>query len=194
MPDLQQSSAKEIVKRYGSRENILRTFHISNQTLHASDPLRCILGKAPTLKVMNEAYGNGTTEEWLMYQLVDLIEFVGVNNKLTPYQLKSLCDLIVQKYGWLKVTDIELFFHRIKTGEYQRFYGSVDPQMIMQLMIRFQRERNLILAEYYEEMDRQARERSMQGAVTWEEYQATHPDARHPLEGLSLESFGKKHR
>lgn len=185
MPALQQNSAREIVERYGSRDDLMRAFHIGEQTLHASHALRCIMGKAPRLEAVNEAYGNGTAEEWLMIQMVDLCEFVGARDKLSPFQVKSFCRLFIKEYGWLKLTDVELFMHRLKTGEYGCFYGSVDPQQVMQRVPEFLRDRNLILDDYYQEEERRRREESFQNAVTWQEFHAMHPEQPDPFEELA---------
>ena len=170
------SEAAAAVERYGSRKELFTTFCVDEQMRHASVPVRCILGKAPQLMVVNEAYGRDTAEEWLLYQVVNFCEFVGARDKLSRYQLTQVCRMIVQDYGWMKLTDIELFFTMMKHGEFGRFYGAVDPLLFMQGLRQYICRRNEILAEYYEEEERQRREREMQGAVTWEQYRADHPE------------------
>lgn len=134
------------------------------------------MGHAPELETVNSTYGRETAEEWLMFQIVEFCEFVGARDKLTPYQLTQLCRLFVMEYGWLKLTDVELFFSLMKKGEFGRFYGTVDPQMFMQCVLQYLRRRNEILAEYYEEEERKRREREMQGTVTWAQFRAQYPD------------------
>ena len=172
----QRSSDADVLERYGSREALFATFHVNAQSRHASAPLRCIMGHAPELETVNSTYGRETAEEWLMFQIVEFCEFVGARDKLTPYQLTQLCRLFVMEYGWLKLTDVELFFSLMKKGEFGRFYGAVDPQMFMQCVLQYLRRRNEILAEYYEEEERKRREREMQGTVTWAQFRAQYPD------------------
>lgn len=176
MHELSRISATGTLERYGDREALLRTFHVSEQSRHAAYPMRCVTGTAPSLATVNEAYGKGTAEEWLTFQIVEFGELVGARDKLTPFQVKHLCRMILEDYAWLKLTDLELFLHHMKRGDYGRFYGTVDPQVFMQCFPMFLRDRNDILHEYYTEQERARIETEKAEAVTWEEYKAKHPD------------------
>ena len=188
MPALQQSSAQALCKRYGDRGRFLQTFGVVQQQRHASAPERCVLGTAPTLREVNEAYGQGTAEEWLLYQITDLSEFVGARDKMQPWKLKVLARNFVLDYGWLRVTDVELFMHRLKLGTYGHFYGTVDPQQLMGFMKPFMEERNAILAEAVEREERERREHLLDGCITWEEYHAMNPGQENPFEKLQKQA------
>lgn len=189
MPALRKNSeAKAAIERYGTRTALLNTFHVAEQSRHAASPERCITGAAPSLIVANEAYGEGTAEEWLMYQIVDFGEYVGARDKITTTQLRQLCQLIVQQYGWLKLTDLELFFQRMKQGTYGRFYGAFDPQQFMQCFRPFLDERNNILTRKYEREDRERREHQFEGCITIQEYRRRYPERPDPLEILNTDN------
>ena len=161
----------------------MKTFAVSEQYRHVSAPVRCVLGSAPTMNEVNAAYGVGTSEEWFLYQLIDLAECVGARDKINRWQLKQLGRSFLQDYGWMKVTDVELYMHRIKCGEYGRFYGTVDSQLILGNMKYFIQERNEIMDEVITREDRERREHMMDGTVTWDEYHEMHPDMKYnPLE------------
>ena len=107
----------------------------------AKNKERAFFGTAPTLKVLNLAYSETAAEQWLVFQLMDLCAYCGVKEKLNERQMKQLAYIIVTEYGYLKVTEILLFLHRFKAGKYGRFYGSIDPLIIMQALDDFMDER-----------------------------------------------------
>ena len=171
-------------ERYGDRGRFLQTFGVVEQQRHASAPERCVLGTAPTLREVNEAYGQGTAEEWLLYQITDLSEFVGARDKMQPWKLKVLARKFMQDFDWFRVTDVELFMHRLKLGAYGHFYGSVDPQQLMAFITPFLKERNEIIAEAVKREERERREHLFDGCVNWEDYHRMYPDRENPFEWL----------
>lgn len=129
----------------------MRTFHINRQIELTKEPERCHFQNAPTLWTVNLAYGFGTAQEWLTYQITDLSEFSGARGKITDGQLDQIVQLITDDYGFLNMAEIMLFCRRFKRGLYDKFYGSVDPIAIMQGLNEFCRERN----EAYDKRERE---------------------------------------
>lgn len=85
--------------------------------------------KAPTLGTVRRAYGDGAAAKWLEARISALAEYAGVadDRKLTDSQKIELSYILLDKIGHLKVSEIALFFHKIKRGDFGRFYGTVDP-------------------------------------------------------------------
>lgn len=54
--------------------------------------------------------------------------------------------MMLEYYGHYKLTEFMLFFQKFKKCEYGKFYGSVDPMVIMGALDTFNRER---LTAYY---------------------------------------------
>lgn len=103
---------------------------------------RAYFGTAPTLQTLRCAYHDEAATVWMLPQLYDLGEYCGVKDKLDKEQMKQLARIIVQEFGYLKVTEVMLFLHRFKAGHYGRFYGAIDPMVIvMALRHDFMRER-----------------------------------------------------
>ena len=119
-------------------------------------PARCLFGNAPSLWDANRAYGYGTAQEWLAYQITDLSEFSGARDKITDRQLDQLIQLVTDDYGFLSLAEFMLFCRRFKRGLYCKFYGSVDPISIMQGLNEFCRERE----EARRQQERQQHERT----------------------------------
>lgn len=161
----------ELVARYGDKNRFLQTFHVNNQITYTNDEQRCHFGTAPTLALVSKAYGQQTTEEWLIYQIVDLSEFCKLKSKLTSTQVKQTAQLIMHAYGYLKVTEIMLYFRRFKFGQYGRFYGSVDAMIILDCIKKFCNERRDAIHEQLKRAEEEERERQRRGCISWEEYQ-----------------------
>lgn len=105
------------------------------------------LGSAPMLGAVAGAYGRNVAVGWVECQLVNLSEFAGCRDKLTTGQLDELASLIVGGYPWLRLTEVMLFFRWFKTARYGRFYGVVDPLVIMNALGEFADERTHFLAD-----------------------------------------------
>lgn len=52
-----------------------------------------------------------------------------------------MASMIIESYGYYKLTEFMLFFQKFKRGEYGKFYGAVDPMQILQALDEFHKER-----------------------------------------------------
>lgn len=157
-----------MIKRFGDAESFLKKVSPSTQTGFAAHPDNAIMGDYPTLTDLKQAYGKNFAAIWLVPQIDNLTLFTGAKN-ITEQQHEELSKIIAAEYGYLKVTELLLFFHRFKAGRYGRFYGSVDPMVITCALREFMRERNDMIAQY--EQERREREsESKEPTMTHEEY------------------------
>ena len=131
-----------------------------------------VMGDFPTLADINQAFGSGSGEKWLVPQIADLTLYTGAKN-IDKYQHRALARLLSSEYYWLKLSEFLLFFHRFKMGHYGRFFGNVDPMVITCAMRDFIAERNDIIAE--EEQKERERleeeERKRNPPITREEWE-----------------------
>lgn len=160
--------------RYGNREGLLAKANPSMQRWCAQNVDTCYFGDFPTLAQL-KALGGNTPVMWLVPQLVNLSEFCGARDKLTTDQLEDLASIITTEYYYLKISELMLFFHRFKAGHYGRFYGSIDPLIIVTAVRDFLKERSKAIDKRDREERQRLREQAAAEAVTWEEYRATHP-------------------
>jgi hypothetical protein len=63
-----------------------------------------------------------------------------------------------------------LFFFQFKSGQYGRFYGTVDPLIITEALKGFCIERGKVIDRHDQEEKQRLREQAASEAVTWEEY------------------------
>lgn len=172
MPDSVQRTAKEIAARYGSFEDFAKAFNPSMQISYCQHAERCITGCAPTIAGLRAAYGKGKAVAWIVPQLYNLSEFCGCKDKLTAEQLTETAAMITVAYPWLKTMELMLFFFRLKSGRYGKFYGAVDPLTILTALREFVRERNVALNRIEQQQRERERARWKATAVSYEEYKA----------------------
>lgn len=128
-------------ERYGNAASFLSTFPPEMQVTAARYTERAYFGKAPSLAAVSYGYGEQTTLVWLCLLLENVNLFAGVKEKMPVARQKELAALIAVEYPYLKVTELLLFFHRLKCGRYGRFYGTVDALFISSALIQFMDER-----------------------------------------------------
>lgn len=153
-----------VLQTYGGRSEFLGKFNPDMQITVAKNEERAFMGIAPTLGLLKKTYGENMAVMWLLPQIWDLCEFTNSRNKLDERQAENLAEMISLEYGYMKVTELLLFFYRFKTGRYGRFYGSVDPMAIMIALEEFGKERQQALVAYEEKKKQQEREQISKNA------------------------------
>jgi len=161
--------------RYGEATEFLVTFNKDIQPLVAANPERAYLGTAPTLTIVIHAYNREVLISWLMAQMENLNDFIGIDKKMNINQMEELAGIIAVECHFLKVTEIHLFLHRMKAGRYGQFYGVIDPMRIMGGLSAFMEERGNEMSVYYRRQHNiymnELREQWAKNAVSREEYE-----------------------
>lgn len=119
----------------------MKQFNPDLQIQYCRDVDRVHFGKAPRIGAIIAAYGRDKAETWLAIQLNDLSEFAGCKEKLTVRQIQDTAAMIIESYPHYNLTEFMLFCQRFKRCKYGRFYGSVDPMIILQALSVFDEER-----------------------------------------------------
>lgn len=101
------------------------------------DRASCFFGPFPTLEQVNFAYKSYVAEKWLITQLDDLNKFSMQREQMEACHYEMLPAMIMDKFSYLKVTEIMLFFWEIKCGTFGPFYNKVDPMRIMEMLWKF---------------------------------------------------------
>lgn len=137
--------------------------------------LNCFVGDSPTLNNIATAYGKTAPIQWLIAQLVNLSEFCGVRDKMTGDQLEELATLLAKSYPYYKITQFMAFFLDFKMGKYGRFYGSIDPMVITEAIMRFDHERCEIIGKWEKEQEKLEADEHAKSVISFEDYLATIP-------------------
>lgn len=108
----------------------------------------------------------------LGYFPLDINLFAGVKEKMNVERQKELSRLILAEYPQLKVTELLLFFHRLKCGRYGRFYGTVDALFIASALLSFMDERRAETSLYKAAAKKKeiAPEKKSGNGITYQEY------------------------
>lgn len=135
-------------------------------------PERCVNGSAPTLAVVNRDYGELVAVDWLTIELNDYQNFLGVKEE-SKATLEIICELsrmILGRYYFLKLSELMLFFQKLKYGDYGEMYGCVDAVRILRALRLFMSERSAIINRIEEEGREKRREAERKNAISYEEY------------------------
>nr|WP_242506855.1 DUF6633 family protein [Parabacteroides goldsteinii] len=162
----------DMLKRYGSGESFLNTFNPDLQVMTARYTERAYFGTAPSLATVAEGYGEQLAIVWNCIQLENINLFAGVKEKMNVERQKELSRLILAEYPQLKVTELLLFFHRLKCGRYGRFYGTVDALFIASALLSFMDERRAETSLYKAAAKKKeiAPEKKSGNGITYQEY------------------------
>lgn len=109
------------------------------------DIRRIYTAYSPTLRTVEDTFGQGTANAWLVAQLFDLSEFSGAKNKLATDQMKSLVRTMLNSSPELRVVEMMHFFQKFKAGDYGNFYGRVDALAITEALHSYRRYRQNVL-------------------------------------------------
>ena len=158
--------------RYGNAEKFLNTFNPDMQVRAARYTERAYFGTAPTLETVCDGYGEQTAIVWNCILLENINLFAGVKDKMPVNRQQELSRLILAEYPYLKVTELLLFFHRLKCGRYGRFYGMVDALFIASALVQFMDERRTEIKRYEAARKKveEKPEKESSGGITYQEY------------------------
>lgn len=163
------------------RNKVLAVYNPGRQAELCADAEKCVTGNYPTLSDLRECFGGNMPKMWLLPQLFNLSEFCGCKDKLSIGQIEETAMLIARDFSCLKVSELMLFFSLFKTGRWGRFYGAVDPMLIISSLRVFVDEYRSDILERIERRRRdEARAESRRGVIGREEYLAL---KRRALEG-----------
>ena len=133
---------------------------------------RCFSAKTYTLTQLRLNCA-GLQNSWLSAQITYLNSISGAT-QMTEMQMTMLASNISQTYGYLKITELMVFFFQLAGGKYGKFYGAVDPMQIMVDLNEFLKYRSVMLDKI--ESERRSAERnamlSNPKCITRAEYEA----------------------
>jgi hypothetical protein len=160
-PDMQQKAIVLRIK-YPKLTDLCSDYNPDKAVFFSHYPTRCITGAAPTLIDINLSYHSTASLVWLIAHITSLQEQLNVPNKMTVYQIDACAQIITERYGYLKLSEIMLFFARLKGGLYNvDWHGYITPdKLVAALREYFIPYRNDLLHKI--EKDRKEREQKKQ--------------------------------
>ena len=178
----------KILATYGDANSFALQFNPSVQMKCAMNIEKALMGEAPKIRELKEVYSIELLEVWIMAQIENLNDYVGVKSKMEIYQMRDLAAIILNKCDYLNASEVLIFFYKLKAGEFGSFYGVIDPQKVGEFLNNFfewRREEFFRVKNENEQAVRQEKLRvSQRKAITREEYErgrAIHPRAEPAL-------------
>ena len=167
-----KTSCLAISKSKEEAKELLERFNPSLQYKCFAHPERCVSGKAPTLAIVNRDYGEQVAVDWLTIELNDYQNFVGVKeeNKATFDVVCELSRMILGRYYFLKLSELMLFFQKLKYGDYGEMYGCVDAVRILRALRSFVFDRNIIIDKLEQAERERKQEEDRKNAISYEEH------------------------
>lgn len=134
----EKSPMAEIIKaEYSSAEEFLTAYNPDMQFELLRDPAKAYDGPSPTVADVVAVFGRETAQAWVIPELIDIAECAGVKDKFTDKQMMHLAVMIEARYHSLKLTELLLFFGKLKAGDYGKFYGQCDMMMVAEALGEF---------------------------------------------------------
>lgn len=151
---------------------LLERFNPSLQYKCYAHPERCVSGSAPTLAEVNRDYGEQVALDWIVIELNDYQGFVGVKeeNKAKLDVVCGLSRMILGRYYYLNLSELMLFFQKLKYGDYGEMYGCVDAVRILRALRSFVFDRNIIIDKMEQAERERKQEEDRKNAISYEEY------------------------
>lgn len=158
---------RELRQAYGDIADFARAYNPCVQhrlmTAKARKGVVALAGNVPTLSLLSEAYPAAAADMplpaalWVKLQLEDFFEYCEQQVGVTSDRVYELSLIIVERYHFLNVLEIELWLAECKGSA--TFFGTAGPLRMMELLKNYVVERNADIARVESEI--KAIERSM---------------------------------
>ena len=103
---------------------------------------KAYLSTAPTLGVVEAAFGTELTSYWLEVQITTIDMFQGSRTGDSE-SIAELSKLILSQYKSLKLSEFALFIARFKLGMYGKFYGAFDAIAVAEALKKFVKDKEI---------------------------------------------------
>lgn len=170
--------ARDCAERYKDAKGVLSSFTPDMQyELRRLGDEYIFAGPAPTLAAFAEAFGHGAAESWTMIQLENLAQMAGSRAKPSPELIEETAKVIQSEFGFLRLTELMFFFLTVKSGEYGKSYGVLDPLTLTDGLRHFLSRRARAISAIYDKRERlrQEEEKKRHKPITPEQYRLNNP-------------------
>ena len=155
------------------------------QAAAKAEEIYCNITRYPTLKGTAQALGRKQVTVWLNGLLTNTVLWAGIRLSPTDQatginldanRISQTAEAIQTAAPWMTTPDVLIFLQRFKEGRYERFYGTYSPQVVMQSLQQYLKEREREIQRLDRErlirkVMREAEE-AKQNAITREQWEA----------------------
>lgn len=105
---------------------------------------KSLCGDEPTLADAVKFYDEKSVETWLTTHLNSLCQYMGYANLANTTQVESMADQFLQKYPFLRVTEVMYYFECIKDGRYYEATIKLEPQALIKGVVKYLTDLNIM--------------------------------------------------
>ena len=98
---------------------------------------RSLCGACPTLAEADKAYGRGGMTAWMTMHLTNLSNYMGYANLPNTTQVEGVLEQFMQKYSFLRVTEVMYYFECIKDGRYYEATVKLEPTRLIKGVVEY---------------------------------------------------------
>jgi len=102
------------------------------------------------LREVKHVYGRSTVHAWLIYWIVDLCRVMDF--EIDDYQIEQASMFLYDNIYMLNVSEVSLFFKKVKSGEFGIFYGKFNLQTLLIAAIEYRKQRGLEISKMPSEL------------------------------------------
>lgn len=170
---LQTTSLAVTCKSKDEARKLLEAYSPAQQATVYKNSTDSVMGDYPTLAKIRTEYGEQVAYDWVAIELNDFQNFTGVaEDRKAPYEvIKETSRMICNRFFFLKLTELMLFFQRLKYGDYGPMFGRVESSRILIALKAFVDDRNIIIDAEQANRQREKEDRDKQCAMSREEYE-----------------------
>lgn len=176
---------KALTQTYGGISDFARAYNPSVQHRLIAAKSRkgvvALTGDVPTLSLLAAAYPAAGDDMplpaalWVKVQLEDFFEYCEASLGVTGERVYELALIIVERYHFLNVLEIELWLAECKASA--TFYGNSGPLRMMELLKNYVVERNADIARVESEIKSIERSLRRQKAEEYRRYYEEYRDS-----------------
>ena len=187
----QMPAAQIALKRYNDGAGLIAKLGAEQmpQVVAKAETIYGNITAFPTLKGTAAALGRNQVTVWISKLLHNTALWAGVNLSPTTTdketgmtvnmdaeRMNQTAEAIQTAAPWLTTPEVLIFLQRFKEGRYERFYGTYNPQVVMQSLQQYLKEREMEI----QRIDRERRHRRImqeaaeakRNAITREQWEA----------------------
>ena len=188
----QMPAAQIALKRYNDGAGLIQKLGAEQmpQVVAQTETIYGNITAFPTLKGTAVALGRNQVTVWISKLLHNTALWAGVNLSPTvtvdektgttvnmdAERMNQTAEAIQTAAPWLTTPEVLIFLQRFKEGRYERFYGTYNPQVVMQSLQQYLKEREIEI----QRIDRERQHRKImqeaaeakRNAITREQWEA----------------------
>lgn len=159
----------QLQERYKSEElvtRILTEYNPDSAVRWVAKPIQAFMVKSPSLARLN-AISENADVRWMSAEFISLALWLNID--VSDAHVVMGATMFAKKYYYLKLSELQLFFAKLKMGEYGRLYGRLDFTLIGEAMKKFMGERNTAYDYIDRKREEKKREEERREAIVFNE-------------------------